>query len=465
MSANDIALMAHLMRRAGFGATFSELEDLAARGYEATVEDLVHPEGSPPADEDLFDRYEAPSDTVGFRRSSLPRWLYNMVRTGRPLEEKMVLFWHGLFATAAVKVEPNELLDAQIGTFRKHSLGNFRTILVELSKDPAMSFWLDNCQSHKDEPNENYGRELLELFSMGVGNYTEDDVKAAARAFTGWTFRRIGAGPYRSVFPKFEYIPEDHDDGEKEFLGETGRFNGEDVIDIIVRHPATARFIATRLYNFFVSDEPDEEAIQTLAEVYVESGYDIRSVMRALLLSNFFKQARFAKMKSPVETIVGVSRLAGDFDMTGGRYLAEAMPIDLMDDSVVRSVNMGQEPLNPPTVEGWHTGKEWVDSGSLIERINYASSRMGDLDRPGVRAIHERLAAAGHELTPAELVDGCLELIGCYEVSDATREGLVEYATQIDSRGLDTAEGRKAFGRTVAGLLTFIAATPDFQLA
>ena len=464
MSNEDIALMAHLMRRAGFGATYGELEEHAARGYEATVEDLLHPEGFPRAEEDLFQRYEAPSDTVGFRRSSIPQWLYNMVRTGRPLEEKMVLFWHGLFATAALKVQPNELLVAQIETFRRHGLGNFRTILVELSKDPAMLYWLDNCQSHKDAPNENYGRELLELFSMGVGNYTEDDVKAAARAFTGWTFRRIGAGPYRSVYPKFQYKPEDHDDGEKEFLGETGRFNGEDVIDIIVRHPAAARFIATKLHNFFVSDEPDEEAIQTLADVYVESGYDIRSVMRALLMSDFFKEARFAKVKSPVETIVGISRLAGELDLGGDTYLAEIMPLDLMDGAVVRSVNMGQEPLNPPTVEGWHTGKEWVDSGTLIERINFASARLGDPSKPGVRSIKERLAAGRGGLTPDELVDGCLELIGCYKVSDITREGLVEYAAQTDGHKLDTEEGREAFGQTVAGMLTLIVSTPDFQL-
>ena len=464
MSVGDIALMAHLMRRAGFGAPYRELEERAARGYEATVEDLLHPERFPGAEQDLFERYEAPSDAVGFRRCSLPQWFFTMVRTGRPLEEKMALFWHGLFATAAVKVEPNELLTAQIETFRRHALGNFRTILVELSKDPAMSFWLDNCQSHRDDPNENYGRELLELFAMGVGNYTEDDVKAAARAFTGWTFRQIAVGPYRSVFPTFQYIPEDHDDGEKEFLGERGRFNGEDIIDIIVRQPATARFVAAKLHNFFVSDEPDEEAIRTLAGVYLESGYEIRSVMRALLLSDFFKEARFAKVKSPVEMIVGISRLAGDLDLDGDTYLADVIPLDLIDEAVVRSANMGQEPLNPPTVEGWHTGEEWVNSGTLIERINYASTRVGDPAKPGVRYISERLAAGRPGLTPDELVDGCLELIGCHEVSDITREGLVEYAGRIDGHRLDTEEGREAFGQSVASMLTFIVSTPDFQL-
>ncbi len=464
MGDNDIALIAHLMRRAGFGATYSELEERAAQGYESTVEDLLHPENFERADEDVYLRYETVWDG-NFRTSSIPQYFFNMVRTKRALEEKMALFWHGLFATAGVKVVWSPVLTQQIETFRRHSLDNFRTILVELSKDPAMLFWLDNCQSHGDDPNENYGRELLELFSMGVGNYTEDDVKAATRAFTGWTFSRISCGPYRGVQPQFQFIAADHDYGEKEFLGEKGDFNGEDIIDIIVRHPATARFIATRLHNFFVSDEPDEEAIAELAQVYVDSGHDIREVMRALLLSDFFKEARFAKVKSPVETIVGISRLAGDFELADGRPLSEAIPFDLRDGAAVPSENMGQQPLNPPSVEGWHTGSEWVNSGSLVERVNYAATRLGDSSKPGVRTITERLASDRSQLTPKELVDGCLEQIGCYAVSDVTRESLEEYAARVDGNRLDTAEGREAFKDTVASMLMLIVATPDFQLA
>ena len=376
----------------------------------------------------------------------------------------MALFWHGLFATAGVKVVWSPVMTQQIETFRKHGLGNFRTILVELSKDPAMSFWLDNCQSHRDAPNENYGRELLELFAMGVGNYTEDDVMAASRAFTGWTFRRIACGPYRGVRPTFQFDPGDHDYGEKEFLGEKGAFNGEDIIDIVVRQPAAARFIAAKLHNFFVSDEPDEDAIAELCRVYFESGYDIKSVMRALLLSDFFKESRFAKVKSPVEMIVGISRLAGDFELADGRPLSEAVPMDLRDGAAVPSENMGQQPLNPPSVEGWHTGHEWVNSGSLVERVNYAAARLGDSSKSGVRSIAERLAPDRTQLTPRELVDGCLELIGCYTVSDLTRESLEEYAAQIDGDRLDTPASREAFADTVASMLRLIVATPDYQL-
>ena len=462
MSNNDIALMAHLMRRAGFGATYSELEERASRGYEATVDELLYPDESADLDDDLLLRYDPGWYTSKYRTS---QWLYNMVRTRRPLEEKMALFWHGLFATGALKVVVGSMMRAQLDTFREHSLSNFHTMLVELSKDPAMLFWLDNCQSHLNAPNENYGRELLELFSMGVGNYNEDDVYAAAEAFTGWTFRRLVCGPYRISKTEFKYIPEDHDDSEKSFLGERGRFNGEDIIDIIVRQPATALFLAKKLHNFFVSDEPDEAAIRTLAAVYVESGYDMRSVMRALFLSDFFKEARFAKVKSPVEAIVGIKRLAGDFDLAKEGFLDDALPVRVMEAATQPSMNMGQEVLNPPSVEGWHTGQEWVDSGTLMERINYGAARLGDPDKPGVRFIADRLSSGKERLEPTELVDGCLELIGCHEMSEITRESLENYASQIDGHDLSTEAGHKAFGQSVASMLRLIVATPDFQLA
>jgi Protein of unknown function (DUF1800) len=194
MPDHDIALMAHLMRRAGFGACRAELEALVAKGYEATVEELLHPEDQPALDEDLLYRYfpnlEGPLAPV----QAQTNWVYRMINTPRPLEEMMALFWHQLFAMGNSKVDnPPELLQ-QIAMFRRHGLGNFRDLLVELAKSPAMIFWLDNNGNHRRAINENWGRELLELFSMGVGNYSEDDIKEASRAFTGWTI--APAGPW-----------------------------------------------------------------------------------------------------------------------------------------------------------------------------------------------------------------------------------------------------------------------------
>ena len=183
MSETEFASIAHLMRRAGFGATFAELEELSAIGYDQVVEDLIHPERAPDIERDVIERY-----WDGEFNAQQPNWLFRMINSRRPLEEKLALFWHHVFATAWYKSEHIWSIPDQIDMFRRVGFSDFRKILMELSRDPAMIFWLDNNENHRDEPNENYGRELLELFSMGVGNYTEKDIKMAARAFTGWTF-------------------------------------------------------------------------------------------------------------------------------------------------------------------------------------------------------------------------------------------------------------------------------------
>ncbi|MCH8206193.1 MAG: DUF1800 domain-containing protein, partial [Chloroflexi bacterium] len=307
------------MRRAGFGATREELEDLASRLYEDLVEDLVHPERLPEVDADVVERYYVGEGVY------VGTWMYRMVATKRPLEEKMALFWHHVFATGTSKNQHLLASANQIDMFRRVGLSDLRTILVELSRDPAMIFWLDNNENRKGEPNENFGRELLELFSMGVGNYSEQDIKNAARAFTGWTFTQpIPLYTQGYYPPSFIFLEDDHDDSEKTFLGETGRFNGEDIIEIIVKQPATAQFIARHLYNFFVADEPqvpaweqvpprDPEAIETLVKAYFESDGELRSVLRVLLNSDFFKEARFKRVKSPTELVTGVIKLVGTF--------------------------------------------------------------------------------------------------------------------------------------------------------
>ena len=250
MQENNLSLTAHLMRRAGFGATREQLETYASKNYEALVEDLINPERFPQVDEDVLERYYGWLEGVQGKVWA-GVWIYRMVNSQRPLEEKMALFWHHVFATGVSKSDHPPSSIGQIKSFRKNGLSDLRTMLAELSRDPAMIFWLDNNENHRDDPNENYGRELLELFSMGVGNYSETDIKMAARAFTGWTFAQpLGLYPYGFYPAKFVYREDDHDDSVKTFLGETGRFNGDEIIDIIVKQPSTARFIARHLYNF-----------------------------------------------------------------------------------------------------------------------------------------------------------------------------------------------------------------------
>ena len=297
---SDRALVAHLMRRAGFGATPAELDVLTReQTYEETVDDLVTPERFPAVDTSYIERYYG-GETVAIH---VGKWLYRMVNTRRPLEEKMSLFLHHLFPAAWGKSEHGHSMYREIDMFREVGMTNFKRILLELSRDPAMIFWLDNNENHKNEINENYGRELLELFSMGVGNYTEDDIKGASRAFTGWTFRQpLSLYPVGHYPAEFEFLREDHDEGEKEFLCHKGNFDGEDIIDIIVRQPATAKFISRHLYNFFVENETqvpswqtvppkDEQAVSQLSKVLIETDGDMRAVLRELFSSEFFKKS------------------------------------------------------------------------------------------------------------------------------------------------------------------------------
>ena len=463
MVGEDLGLVAHLFRRAGFGATREELEAYAARGYAEAVEDLVNPERCPPLDEDIITRYVDGENHVIWTGT----WIYRMVVSKRPLVEKMALFWHHVFATGVSKVESSPAMVEHIQMFREKGLGDFRTLLVELSRDPAMIFWLDNNENKIGEPNENYGRELLELFSMGVGNYSEDDIKNASRAFTGWTFTQpIPIYPQGHYPSEFVFRPELHDDGPKTFLGETGNFDGEDIIVIIVRQEATARFIARHIYNFFVADEPqvpawsvelpqDQEAIDTLVKTYFDTDGDLRAIMRTLFLSDFFKEARFKRVKSPTELVAGVLKLGG----------ALTYPRPGMTKYQVSTTLMGQELLNPPTVEGWHTGKEWIDGGTLNERINFAVEHIGDEEVPGVRKIVARLSDTGGMLSPEEFTNQCLDLVGPLDVGDQTRETLLEYAASGGTLDLGTPEEREKSVPRIIHMLQMIVSSKEYQFA
>ena len=464
----ETARIAHLLRRAGFGPTRAEIDRAAAMGYAATVEELLYPENQPDLEiEDLIRRYHTDQNSLMLLESNQSYWLYRIINSRRPLEEKMALFWHGLFATAYSKLNHAKAVVNQTHTFRRVGLGRFADILLELSRDPAMIFWLDNKDNHRDAPNENYGRELLELFSMGIGNYTEDDVKAAARAFTGWTIdnaeymsiraSRDSFWPYGRIDWQFRYRADDHDATTKTFLGHTGEFGGQDVIDIIVRQPATAHYIAGKLYNFFVSDRPDAEAIGILSDEFMATGGDIRAVMRRLFMSDFFADAsvRLARVKSPAELVGGTARLAGSHRTPEWSIVNLALDINFM----------GQEILNPPTVEGWHTGREWIDTGNLVERINAAGAEMRDVNRPGVRSVIERVRQRGNILSPAQLAEACLDAVGMFEVSEGTLDSLTALAAPWGEVRFDREDTAACAEQRVAEMLQLIVAAREYQLA
>ena len=331
---------------------------------------------------------------------------------------------------------------------------------------------LDNNENHLGEINENYGRELLELFSLGVGNYEEDDIKAASRAFTGWTFRQpLSLYPVGHHAAAFEFLEEDHDSGEKTFLGHTGNLDGEDIIDIIVKQPATARFVSRHLYNFFVEDEPqvpswsiepprNEDAIQQLSKVFTETAGDMRAVLKELFSSDFFKAStQLKKVKSPTELVAGVLKQTGEFrNPKPGLY--EFAVTSLAGSAYEGTMGiMGQRLLNPPTVEGWHTGHEWIDSGTLSERISFVEKQFEDTSKPGVQEILQRAGSLDGD--PSRLVDRCLDVMGGLTVSRETYDSLVAYTGQLN----EMTKGTDADDVGLHNLLQMIASTVDYQFA
>jgi uncharacterized protein (DUF1800 family) len=454
-SNTDPALIAHLYRRAGFGTTRDQIDQLSEQSYEDIVEFLLDPTPETGVPNDDLTRYlggEAP-------HAYLAIWLYRMLNSRNQLQEKMALFWHGVFATGLVKNEHILSSSNQIEMFRRNGMSGMREILMDLAKDPAMIFWLDNNENHLGEPNENWGRELLELFSLGVGNYSEIDIKHASRAFTGWTFAQSPPlYPHGYYAADFLFREDDHDNGEKEFMGHKGNLDGGDIIDIIVEQPACAAFICRHLYNFFVADEPqvpswndldplDPELIDAMSKAFIDSDGEVKSTLRVMFNSDSFKNARSKKVKSPIEMVAGVLMLTGehtDFKPGLAKYPQST------------TFTMGQILLDPPTVEGWHTGKEWIDGGNLTERINFAVEEFSDGLSPGIKAIIDRIVASGSLETPELFVDSALDVLGPIAVEDSTREALIQFAANT--------EGEEERSRSIR-MLRLIVSTPDFQYA
>ena len=476
----DVALMAHLLRRASFGATRREVEQRLEMGYEATVEDLLSRDKPFEMPEDIIRRYHVDQSDLRNGPAAQAHWVYRMATTPNPLEEKMALFWHRIFATAATKLIQARMVVNQVEMFRDYGMGNFRDLLVNLSRDPGMLMWLDNQDNHKGAINENYGREILELFSMGVGNYTEEDIKECARAFTGWSvvnpdymsikMRNNTARPYGYIAWQFNYDEDDHDHDDKFFLGETGDFNGEDVVEIICKQEATPRFIARHLYHFFVADESpvpqwpyedpkDPEAIDLMTQAYFDSDYDISAMLRVMFNSDFFKAeaSRFARIKSPAEMVVGTLRLAGGLGLPSMETYAAAGVCS----------QMGQALYAPPSVEGWQGGAEWINTGSYVHRINFASKVLGNPNKPGLRMLINdiREYANNGAIDAATLVDACFEVIGPIPVLDSTRQGLIDYAAKWGDLTFDDEDAAAYAEQKIVTMLQMAVTTQEYQLA
>ena len=464
-SKRETALMAHLLRRAGFGATPVELDAAMNIGYQRVLQNLLNPDHTDEIPDDLIRRYHV--DLSDLRNGGGAHWVYRLVMTDTPLREKMCLFWHRIFATASHKLIQSRVVTNQINMFREYGMDSFDKILLELSKDPAMIMWLDNQDNHGTNINENFGREILELFAMGVGNYTEDDIKECARAFTGWSIGntdymitradRDSDWPYGRIAYHYEFKDYDNDKDSKKFLGYEGPLSGEKVIEIICSQESTARFISRHLYHSFVADEvgvpswneiapKDPEAIQMLIAAYFKYNHSIKEMLRVLFNSDFFKspKVRYARIKSPAELAVGLLRISKEFSVPNRDMIIKNRQVQYM----------GQQLNDPPSVEGWHEGEEWVDTGTLMERVNFASEQLGDMKNTGIKQLVSKIEETISNSSPEELIDVCAKHMGLIELSTETKESLKELATTLN----DTSA-------KIPAMLRMIGASREYQRA
>ena len=403
----DYAAAAHLLRRAGFGAQRKEIERAVKRGQAASVETLLgfKPSGAKPPRRDDIGKAQR-------------WWLLRMLKAQAPLEEKLVLFWHDHFATSISKVDDGRLMIEQNLLLRRMGKGKFRDLVVAVSKDPAMIVWLDSLYNTKDSPNENYGREVMELFTLGVTNeagepsYSQTDVEEAARAFTGFS---IEDG-------EFAFYPEDHDDGVKTVLGLTGNLTGDDVSVYLSARPQCARYLAKKLWTFFAYPNPEANVIDALAAAYAANDTDITAVLRAMFLRDEFysPRARTEHVSSPVEYVIGTLRALGA--KTDGNRLAEWI------------ATMGQDLFNPPNVAGWPGGLSWMTSVRQLERFDFAwrvaSAR--DKDREVSTSTKPLLDGLAKEATPEQAVEHVLALLGPIDAPPGTRSTLADYLRTDD---------------------------------
>jgi uncharacterized protein (DUF1800 family) len=403
---------AHLLRRAGFAPSQAELEQAVEEGLEATVEKLLADDSEQEgAFQQTFDSVAGSLLNVADASQVQAWWLHRMVKTAAPLREKLTLFWHGHFATSIHKVEDAELMRRQIDTLRRLAWGNFRELVLAMARDPAMLVWLDGESSTREHPNENFARELMELFTCGIGNYTESDVLEAARAFTGW--HRQGS--------EFVFHADDHDFHRKRFLGKSGRFDGGDVIDMLMQQPATPRFMAGKLLSFFAAPQPSQEAVIEAGRLLDQTQLDIKWFLRELFLSAYFygEECHRRRIASPVEFAVGTVRALG-----------ARLPVADLNNHVQA---MGQELLAPPNVKGWDGEQAWINSSTWPARLAFAQ---------GVSILYSENAYGPHlpleAIVPPDVneprgvIDRLAEVLFQDELADETRRELADFLVKTD---------------------------------
>jgi uncharacterized protein (DUF1800 family) len=457
----DARRAAHLYRRAAFGPARDELKQAVADGMDATVDRLLAApkeprrrtaavSGPPPTNQAT-----GMPDASGQAAVLRAAWLQRLIDGVEPAREKLALFWHNHFATSIKKVNDGPMMEAQGELLFKHALGSFRQMLADVSRDPAMLVWLDFNQNVKSHPNENFAREVMELFTLGVGNYTETDVREAARAFTGWHTRD----------GRFTFVPAEHDGGSKTFLGRAGDWDGDDVLKVLLDQAACAKFLVRKLYQFLVNEAapPPDAFLAPLADAFRKSDYDIAVPVRTILRSRHFysEYAYRQKVKWPVEYAVGVVRMIG----VGVTGRITVNPYSLL--GVLEL--MGQQLYAPPNVKGWEAGKAWLNTATVLARHNFAHSLvngMGDLNEYAKRFNLQTFFPAVNPLAfvlrqgitePAKIVDLYWELLLPGDVRPEVRAKLVAHIGDADPE-------TEGFAQRCRDALFVLLTLPEYQL-
>ena len=481
-------LIQHLFRRIGFGTRSDEMAwahtlstaDQAAdllTNYETIADDVDSKIGAPgfvgvTAASGAF----SPNSNISDARQ---RWLFRMLHTNRPLQEKMTLFWHNHFATGYSKIanalgssEATRYLAAkasedpagvrgQIEMLRDNALGNFRDILLGIAQDVAMVEWLDGRTNTRARPQENFAREIMELFTMGVGNYTEPDVYAGARVFTGWNMRQVGADSARHC--EFVYNANNHDTETKTFSfpiyatgsstiparpAAQGMQDGIDLITALAANPRTANYLCTKLYRFFVSEAGDVNQVwvDRMAAVYLQSGYSMRAVVRAIIVSNEFWDASYRRYAWPVEVVI---RALKDWGWQGFSLASAATPLS----------NMGQNLYEPPDVAGWDLGRSWFSSGATLARINFASA-LASNQRFNLAAAAATVPGIRGATGPDQLMAA---LLGLSQTPPYDPSVSGELAAYLRATGAWTGSDSQLRNK-VAGLIHLVIGSPEYQL-
>lgn len=391
MNLTEKQKVAHLLRRFGLGASEAELEYYGKNGLNGAIQLLLDFDKAP--DVVKWDPMEFANKqgTVNIRVMQT-LWYARILGTQRPLEEKLTLFWHNHFATSSSKVENSFAMNNHVDVLRTNCMGNFKTFLYDISKNPAMLYWLDNQENVVGKPNENFAREVMELFTLGVDNYTEKDIQEAARAFTGWRYgigRRVNNQSPRRV-DRFIYVADQHDNGQKTIFGKTGNFNGDDVLDMLCEKPETAKFIAKKMWEWFAYPNPEPAVLNRIAKTFFDSKLEIRALVKSIMESpEFYGEKSYRQnVKNPIDFALVVARQLGVGQVMIDR-VQEGVQNPLKDEQfgvntkLVRAIgpcfaihqattSMGMELMSPPDVSGWRTGNYWITSATMVERVKWA---------------------------------------------------------------------------------------------